>query len=145
MDEIKITPVLNTERVMKRKLGSIYEDSQDPLELNIKSMKLSEQKQATAKNIKYFDKCPSGVILLIFKYLNRKDKSSLNLFCREFYQLSHTSISILDFRNKGDIPPFILRKYLNNSINIEKLYFGKSNHFTQKNFLDDISLSIIYI
>ncbi len=84
---------------------------------------------------------PGAVIKEILRYLTPKEYINQKLISKEFNSYINNLRLTLDFRGKGDLPPYIVVKYLNNSPNLERLYLGQSKLLTQRQVLDEVHFS----
>jgi len=124
-----------TSTSLKRNHSNMKKESQ----LNERDINLSTKKVKLPQSI--LKVIPAGVLQEIFKYLKPKELINLKLISKEFYKFVIQMKSKLDFRGKGDVPSYLIIKYLNNCPNIEKLFMGPSKFLSQKKFLDEVRFS----
>lgn len=122
---------------LKRNLNSIRRDggnmTMEDIDQTLKKVKI------TYKLTKSILKClPEAILAYILKFLTPKEYIDQKLVCKDFYSFINGLRTRLDFRGKGDVPPYIIIKYINNSPNIEKLWLGQSKFLVQRHFLEEL-------
>jgi len=131
-------PKSNIANPLKRNLNTIRRDTggnflMEDIDLTLKKVKITYK--LTKSILKYL---PEAVLAYILKFLTPKEYIDTKLVCKDFYSFINGLRTRLDFRGKGDVPPSIIIKYINNSPNIEKLWMGQSKLLIQRHFLEEI-------
>ena len=125
----------NTTAALKRNHSALA--NYDP---SIKNIEKETKKYKLSKSILKI--LPESILRHILKFLTPKEFISQKLISKDFYKLIASLRTRLDFRGKGDLPSFIVIKYLNNSPNLQTLYMGPSKHLIQRHFLDEMHLDL---
>lgn len=140
-------PIENSSQENSQKFGVVRRNAsqtsffQDSSSQNGKRAKLNKPELGSKRTTKdVFRDFPDHLIVTIFHYLKPSELLRLNLVSKHFNKITHLSRRRLDFRGNGDIPPYVLTKFLNTSKNIKRLCMGKCKMLNQKLFLDDLKL-----